>query len=169
MHLETERLILRLFTKHDFELFASLMGDPEVMRFSLNGPIPKEKALGYFQKRIIDHYVEHGYGLYAVEKKENRKFIGFVGLINQSIDQQNWIELAYRLYPAYWGQGFATEAALAVCKYAFEKLNRQKLISIIDPQNRRSLQVAKRVGMSFWKETIFHGLPVHLYQLIKPS
>lgn len=166
MRLETERLILREFSKDDLEIFASLMADPEVMRFSLGGPMKdKEQAREYLQKRILDHYAQYGYGLYAAFIKSDNSFIGFVGLISQSIDGKKKTELGYRLHPNYWGKGLATEGALAVCRHAFDKLGIDELISIIDPQNKRSLEVAKRVGMNFWKESSFHNIPVHIYSL----
>lgn len=164
MNLQTERLLLREFTLSDVTDFANLMADPEVMRFSLQGPLNKEQAEKYFEKRVLSHYKEHGFGLFALFLKENKKFIGFSGLIRQTIDGKQEIELAYRLHPQFWSQGFATEAAIAVTEYAFQKLHPEYLISIIDPNNERSLKVAKRIGMQFWKETLFHGIPVHVYQ-----
>lgn len=169
MRLETQRLILREFTIDDLDDFASLMADPEVMRFSLKGPMEdKEQAREYLQKRILDHYIQYGYGLYAAIHKEDHCLIGFVGLMSQVIDGENKTELGYRLYPHYWGKGLATEAALAVCQYAFDELAMNDLISIIDPQNKRSLEVAKRVGMHFWKNTVYHGFSVGIYILKKP-
>ncbi|CAF22759.1 GNAT family N-acetyltransferase [Candidatus Protochlamydia amoebophila] len=78
-----------------------------------------------------------------------------MGLINQSIEQEQLIELRYRFHPNYWGRGLATEAVLAVCQYAFDQLGIKKLISIIDPQNFRSLGVAKRAGWLFGKKQSF--------------
>ncbi|WP_283248165.1 GNAT family N-acetyltransferase [Candidatus Protochlamydia amoebophila] len=125
------------------------MANLELMQFLLNGLIAKEKAQVYMQKRILDHYTQYGYGLYAVEKKKIVN-LSFVGLISPSIDQKQLIELGYRFHPNYWGRGLATEAALAVCQYAFDQLGIKKLNSIIDPQNFRSLGVAKRAGWLFW-------------------
>jgi [ribosomal protein S5]-alanine N-acetyltransferase len=170
MKIETERLILRKFTLDDLEAFASLMADPEVMRFSMNGPMKEvEQVLEYLQKRILDHYISYGYGLYAVIHKQDDCLIGYVGLINQCIDGEDKTELGYRLNPSYWGQGLATEASTAVCDYAFDTLNKNELISIIDPKNIPSLKVAERLGMKYWKDTIFHVTPVQIYYLQNPS
>jgi [ribosomal protein S5]-alanine N-acetyltransferase len=168
MYLETERLILREFTMDDLDAFASLMADPEVMRFSLSGPMKDIKqAKEYLQKRILDHYAKFGYGLYAVIHKIDNCLIGSVGLIMQNIDGENKTELGYRLHPNYWGKGLATEAALAICQDAFERLGIDELISIIDPQNIRSLEVAKRIGMHYQKDAIFHRVPVNIYAIKK--
>ena len=164
MKLETERLILRKYTLDDLDAFAALVADPEVMRFSLSGPMKeKEQAKQYFQKRILDHYRHNGYGLYAVIHKADTCLIGTIGLITQNIDGQEWTELGYRLHPKYWGKGLATEAGLALMHYASATLGIDELISIIDPQNTRSLKVAERLGMRFWKDAVFHTIPVHVY------
>ncbi len=170
MRLDTERLTLREFTLNDLDAFAALMADPEVMRFSLSGPMKdKEQAREYLQKRILDHYTQYGYGLYAVIHKADNCLAGLVGLISQNIDGEKKTELGYRLHPKYWGQGFATEACLAIRGHAFGKLGIDELISIIDPQNKRSLEVAKRIGMHPWKEAIFHNILVQIYALKSPG
>ncbi len=163
MYIETERLIIRDFTASDVDDFAHLVADEEVMRFSLKGPLSKEEAKEYFQRRILGHYEEHGFGVWAVLHRE--KLIGFAGLISQTIDEEKWVELAYRFTPKFWGKGFATEAAMAICQYAFETLGLKQLISIIDPKNTPSIKLASRVGMNFWKEAVFHGFHVRIYVL----
>lgn len=107
--------------------------------------------------------------MYAVIHKEDHRIIGFVGLMNQTIDGEVHAELGYRLYRDSWGQGIASEAALAVGQYAFEQLGFDRIVSIIDPQNVRSLKVAERIGMVKWKETTFHGIYVHVYRLSRSS
>lgn len=164
--IETPRLIIRPFQVHDGEAFAILMADPEVMRYSISGPLTdRAKVDHYFQKRIIDHYAERGYGLYAVFEREKDQFIGYVGLIDQNIEGENKVELGYRLFPQFWGQGLASEACRAVTNYAFTTLGLKELISIIDPHNARSLNVAKALGMQLWKSTSFHQIPVQIYRL----
>lgn len=163
MYIETERLIIRDLTSNDLDDFAHLVANEEVMRFSLKGPLSKEEAKEYFQRRILGHYEEHGFGLWAVLHRE--KLIGFAGLITQTIDEEKWVELAYRFTPKFWGKGFATEAALAICQYAFETLGLKQLISIIDPKNTPSMKLASRIGMNFWKEAVFHGFQVKIYVL----
>lgn len=165
--INTERLILRKFEESDLHSFSLLAADPEVMRFSLKGPLSPEKAKEYFERRVLSHYQTHGFGLLAVFLKDTQDFIGFVGLIVQNIDETEEIELAYRLLPKYWNQGFATEAATAVCEYAFQTMAVERLISLIDPKNHKSLQVANRVGMHFWKHSVFHGFSVQVYCLSK--
>ncbi len=167
MFTETLRLQIRDYTPEDFEAFAILMADPEVMRFSVKGPLSREEAREHFQNRILDHYQAYGFGLWALINKEINKeqqeIIGFTGLIAQEIDGEKKIELAYRILPKFWGRGLASEASEAVCKYAFTELKLKELISIIDPANARSLRLAERAGMHFLKKTQYHQLGVLIY------
>ena len=137
------------------------------MRFSVNGPLTTAQSKDYLHDKILDHYGKYGFGLYAVIHKIDQRLIGYAGLIIQPIDSKEEIELGYRLDPRYWGKGLASEAACALCHYAFEHLKINQLISIIDPRNIRSIKVAERMGMVFWKEAIFHQTPVHIYILKK--
>lgn len=165
MKIETTRLILRSFTPNDLDPFAIIMADPQVMRFSLNGPLSTKQVEEYLQQRIFAHYDKYGFGLWAVINKEDQRLIGYAGLIQQQIDGDDKTELGYRLAPDYWGKGLATEAAKAICQFAFNQLNMNELISIIDPLNVKSISVAKRIHMQYWKEAVFHGMPVHIYRL----
>lgn len=167
MIIETDRLILREFIKDDLDAFAAIMADPEVMRFSIHGPHSRSQVEELINKIIIGHYSKFGFGLYAIIHKEDQQLIGYAGLTAQRIDGEEKIELGYRLNPKYWGKGLATEASLAICRHAFDQLNINELISIIDPQNIRSIAVAKRVGMVYWKESVFHQIPVHIYVMRK--
>lgn len=86
MILTTPRLILRRFLESDLDDFSSLMADPEVMRFSIRGPTSKDQSKEFLKNRILDHYQKYGYGLWAVIYRENGHFIGFSGLMSQTIN-----------------------------------------------------------------------------------
>lgn len=63
-------------------------------------------------------------------------------------------DLIYVFSRKDWGNGYASEAARGLCRYAFEHLGLRSLIALIDPENRASARVAEKAGMRFWKETI---------------
>ncbi len=147
----------------DFEEFAGLTADPEVMRFSVKGgPLSLDEAKEYFQKKILDHY-KNGLGLWALYYKEEKKIIGFAGLVLQEIDGEKKIELGYRLLPKYWHRGLALEAAREICDYAFTVLKLKELISIIEPANTRSIRLAERNGMRPLKMTQYQNKDVYIY------
>jgi RimJ/RimL family protein N-acetyltransferase len=98
-------------------------------------------------------------------RKTDRAFLGYIGLIPQKVDGVDEIEIGYSLAQRHWGQGFATEGAIACRDFAFGDLNRDRLISIIDPRNEPSIRVAQRVGMSFEKRTVKWDLDVAIYSV----
>ena len=108
--LETDRLLLREFVEDDAESFFKLNTDPEVMRF-----VPDKPLLNVEQARqtLIDHpiadYRRYGFGRGACILKSTGEQIGFAGL--KYLDELGEVDVAYRLLPAHWGQGLATEVA----------------------------------------------------------
>lgn len=167
MFLQTKHLILRELTINDLDALSLLLGNKEVMRFSLAGALSCEQAKDYLEKRIFGHYAQFGFGLWAVVHSEDQKMIGCAGLMMQSIDDEDLVELGYRLDPGYWGKGLASEAAFAISQYAFDQLHLNQIISIIDPKNTRSVGVATRLGMHHWKDALFQNIPVQIYVLRK--
>jgi [ribosomal protein S5]-alanine N-acetyltransferase len=161
---ETPRIILGLFDRNDLDALAPILADPQVMRFSLSGPKTKEQTQSTIE-RILLSYEKQGWGLYSIFHKFDQKLIGYCGFFSQQIDEQPEIEIGYRLAPAYWGKGFGTEAAKATRDYAFNQLGLTRLISIIEPENDRSIRVAEKIGMRYEKDSSFGNLPVKIYAM----
>lgn len=167
--LETERLILREFRESDLEEMHEVLGNPEVMRFSLTGPYSMEKTAD-FLRGCLDGYKKRDVGLFALVLKEERKVIGYCGFYFLSIDGNDEIEIGYRLNPAYWNRGLATEAAIAVRDLGFERLGYRRVISCIEAANLASIRVAEKAGMTYEKEALFRDkIPVRIYALSNPG
>lgn len=166
MILETPRLIIRKLSLNDVESLRPILGDSEVMRYSLKGALNEEGICEQIKKNMA-HYERHGYGIWCLVLKKTLEVIGVAGLIYQIVEDVPYIELAYRLAKKHWKQGFAIEAANAIKDYAFNELDINRLISIIDPGNVASVKVAKRVGMTRVKSTKFHEFSVDIYETQK--
>jgi RimJ/RimL family protein N-acetyltransferase len=138
--LETDRLLLREYVEDDAEAFFKLNSDPEVLRF-----VPDKRLLNVEQARqlLIDHpmadYRKDGFGRGACILKSTGEQIGFAGL--KYLQELGEIDVAYRLMPAYWGQGLATEAALASVRYGFADLKLKRIIGLVMPENIASVRV----------------------------
>nr|WP_313929898.1 GNAT family N-acetyltransferase [Microcoleus sp. FACHB-SPT15] len=91
-------------------------------------------------------------GLWAAILKDLNGFAGQCGLVVQHVDGKTEIEIGYLFLRKYWGQGLATEAALACRNYGFTSLNFTRLISLINPNNMPSRRVAEKIGMTLEKE-----------------
>jgi len=143
----TDRLILRRWTAEDNEPFAALNADPEVMRYlpAILTSAESDAMAG----RLDAMFPQHGYGLWAVERKDTAEFIGFTGLapMPAGIPGEGGVEVGWRLARPHWGHGFASEAALASLRFAFDELGLSHVNSITAVTNSRSRSVMERIGM----------------------
>jgi RimJ/RimL family protein N-acetyltransferase len=150
--IETERLRLRPWrATDDLPALAALNADADVMRWvAPNRPLRADESAALLT-RIEDHWREHGYGLWALEPREDGAgCIGFAGLAIPAFlpDVLPAVEVGWRLDRAWWGRGLATEAARASVAHGFGTLGLRSVVSIIDPRNARSMRVAEKLGMS---------------------
>lgn len=147
--LVSDRLLLRAWRDEDLEPFAALNADPAVMEY-LPGLLSRDES-DAMAGRIRAHFAEHGFGLWAVEVKapEPAPFIGFVGLWRPTWTAHftPCVELGWRMARAYWGKGYATEAAQASMRFGFERLGLDELVALTVPGNSRSRAVMERLGM----------------------
>lgn len=165
---ETSRLLVRKCVLEDINNLQKILGDPEVMQFSLKGPLDR-KGIEAYLLGTLSHYEKNGFGLWALIDKDNDALIGLAGLIKQTLDDSECVELIYRLAKDYWGKGLATEAALAIKEYAFTVLKLNRLVSIVEPGNVRSKKVAEKIGMYRLKSTTFHEFAVDIYDVSRIS
>ena len=144
----TERLLLRPWRESDREPFARINADPVVMEH-FPAPLSRvESDEGV--DRIEAHFRQRGFGLFAAELREERAFIGFIGLSVPDFETHftPCVEIGWRLAPDYWGQGLATEGARAAVGYGLETLGLRELVSFTVPANMRSRRVMEKIGMT---------------------
>ncbi|MCU1444749.1 GNAT family N-acetyltransferase [Cryobacterium sp.] len=145
--LQSDRLVLRRWRDTDRVPFARLTADADVMRYF---PAPLSRAESDDLAARADALFDvHGYGLWALERLDTGEFIGFTGLapMPEGIPGSGGVEVGWRLAPAAWGHGFATEAAGAALTYAFTELRLPEVNSITAVVNIRSQRVMERLGM----------------------
>lgn len=143
--LVTERLRLRPFRRGDIDDYAALNADPEVLRHLGAGPEPWDRGRSWRHLAfLIGHWELGGAGTWAVEQKESGVFVGMVGFSAP----EGWpgFELAWKLVRRWWGCGYATESARAALDHAFTVLRKDRVISLIHPDNHASIRVAERIG-----------------------
>nr|WP_281398263.1 GNAT family N-acetyltransferase [Ruficoccus amylovorans] len=169
---------MRHWREDDFPALATLCADPAVMRY-FPAPLSEEETRTLFA-RIRGHFEEHGFGLYAVEKKADARWVGFVGLLEVGADLPfaPATEIAWRLSPEHWYNGYATEAARAVLDFGFNSLGREEIVAFTTESNTPSQRVMRRLGMQTCTDEDFnhprlpadHPLRLHrLYRLRRPE
>ena len=168
--IESARLTLRRIDPVDFDFFVRLNADPEVVRYLPFGkPRSPEQSLAWLQSVLLS-YEAFGLGQLAVLRKSDGELIGRCGLSDLAVEARvselavprGWYqrtdapagteitfeqELGYTFHPSSWGQGYATEAARCVFNYACEISKTPRVVSLIHPENGRSLRVAERFGV----------------------
>ena len=143
----TARLRLRQWHDADREPFAALNADGRVMEH-FPGPLTREEsdALVDRSRAAIEL---RGWGLWAVERREDGLFLGFAGLtvVRDEMPFAPAVEIGWRFAPAGWGRGYATEAAREALRVAFETLELPEVVSFTAASNERSMAVMRRLGM----------------------
>ncbi len=153
---ETERLLLREYVADDAEAFFRLNADPEVLRY-----LPDQALVDVDQARrtLVDYpmadYRKHGFGRCACILKSAGENIGFAGL--KYLDELGVVDVAYRLMPAYWGRGLATEAAIASIQFGFNQLGLQRIVGMVMPENAASIRVLEKAGLRYPETVAFWG------------
>lgn len=149
MMIETPRLFLREWSDQDLAAFAALNTDPQVMEY-MPHPLSREESDAWVA-RIREGFKKDSFGLWAIEEKASGAFVGFVGLSRPSFDAPFMpaVEIGWRLARAYWGNGYATEAAIKALELGFERYGLDEIVSFTVPANKRSRRVMERIGMNY--------------------
>ena len=180
--IETERLILRPPVEADVDLLHRMISDAEVMRWI----DPKGATYGYEDaERRIELYRRaweiDGFGHLIVVERATGDAVGRIGLLvwdpktwtfglRREIGDEGELELGWTLERAAWGKGYATEAALAASGWILRELKPRRLISLIHPENVRSIRVAKRLGEEYRHDIVIPaGIVLGLWQLRTPA
>jgi RimJ/RimL family protein N-acetyltransferase len=161
--LTTDRLLLRPFRAEDIDAYAAFCADPEVMRFlGDRGVLARDDAWRQMAM-LTGHWTLRGYGTWALEERATGAFVGRAGLHYP----EGWPEpeIGWGLARAYWGRGFAYEAAQAAMDHAFKQLGWTRVMSLIDPANTRSIQLAERLGERFECNVTTRGHHLGLYAI----
>ena len=159
--LETERLVLRMFGNDDLEAYHAMCSDAEVMQFIGPGKTMNRIETWRHIATMLGHWQLRGYGSWAVEEKASGRLVGRVGFLYP----EGWpgLELGWLLGRDAWGSGYATEAARAALQHGFRVFGFSRVISLIFPENTRSIRVAQRLGGAADGMTEVLGMRVLVY------
>ncbi len=145
---ETERLRLRPWKGEDLDPLVALFALPEVSWYPFGRGLTGDETRRFLD-RHIGHWETHGFGSWAVELHGHEELIGYVGLatVNWLPEVMPAVEVGWRLHPAHWGRGLATEGGRAGLRYGFDDVGLDRIISIFVPDNVASGRVMSKLGM----------------------
>lgn len=165
--LVTENLRLRPFTPNDVTAMVQILNGKDVLRYFPGNPSLTREQVQRMIERLLAHWQEKGYGLWAVESQATGALLGRCGL--QFIVETDEIEIDFILDRHYWGRGFATEAGRAAMEFGFRVLQLETIVGIVHPENIASQRVLEKLGMSFVTEAEYFGMACYKYAATRPS
>jgi len=169
--LETERLLLRPFDLGDWVGLQRAYGDPEVMRWhGLPDSLPVEET-AFAVGRMAGHFTARGYGMFAIVERASGEIVGRVGLMVHD----DWTggpdrhEIGWTVQRDRWGRGYASEGARVVLDWIWGVVDIPRIISISNPENRRSQRVMEKLGLTQRGTARWHEHEVVWYALDRPA
>lgn len=165
MILETERLIIRPYTREDLEELIEMRSDPDVYKYlgglERQNPAEITKRLDFY----LSCYEKLGFGMSAMIWKENGETIGGGGL--QPLENTGEIEVGYSLKKNYWRLGIGYECAYAWLKYGFESAGLERIVAVADEDNTGSWRIMEKCGMTFEKKQYAYNMECKFYAISK--
>ncbi len=145
---DTPRLRLRHLRLEDAAFILGLLNEPEFIRnIGDRGIRTVEGARGYISSDTVSGYHKSGLGLYLIELKEDGTAIGVCGLLKRDYLQD--VDVGFALSQAFFGRGYALEAAQAMMRRGREVLGFDRIVAITSPGNHASIRLLRRLGLQF--------------------
>ncbi len=161
--LETKQLYFRPYEETDLPFLLTMSQDEQVMRYIGAGVTWTEAEAAERIQRFMKQVQQYGYGFMVAMHRQEARPVGHAGILRQQVDDKTELEIGYWIARSHWGQGLASEAAIAWRQYGEQQLNQQRLISLIHPANKASAAVARKNNMVLEGEIMFRSKPVLLY------
>ncbi|MFT4986541.1 MAG: ribosomal-protein-alanine N-acetyltransferase [Glaciecola sp.] len=160
----SERLSFRKLTAEDIPAWTEFFVDNISMPYlGIDVNLSKETLARNWITGQFERYEKKGLGHLAAIDKISGEFIGLGGIIPRLLEGRNEYEIAYSLFPKFWGKGYGTELAKKMKDYGIKNIETERFISIIDKENHPSAHVAEKNGMKVLFETNYLGMDVNVY------
>lgn len=159
--IETPRLRLRRYRREDFDALKEVISDPENMKYYER---PYDDAgVSRWIEWNLDNYENLGFGLWAIERREDGRFLGDCGITIQNIRKKYVPEIGYHIHPAFHNLGYATEAARACKEWIFSNTVFKTVYSYQNAENAASRRVAEKNGMTLREIYTENGVRTTVY------
>lgn len=163
MIVETKRLIGSIPCLNDLDEYRAMMQNKQFI--DCYGVAFNQEEIYERLMSDINHWEQHGFGMWLWRDNENKEFVGRAGLKYFQLNNKNEIELGYAIRPEYWGKGIAVEMSLMAIELAFNNLFLAELICFTRVQNYQSLRVMQKLGFGYEKDFVYLDIPHKLHRL----
>lgn len=163
MHIESAQLFLRDFVSTDAPDLFALDSDPKVMRFISSPATDLDQSITLIEQQIAYYKNYPGLGAWPAFTKSSGDFIGLFAL--KMLDETSQIEVVYRLKPAFWGMGYATEMSRILVNYGLKELKLPQIVGVTQLANLASQRVLKKVGLHYVQDAFYYGTTVKLFSI----
>lgn len=161
----TERLLFREIREDDFNDWLTFHANPVTSRYWISEKEDPQTTCRNWYTKQWNRYANDKGGMNAIVEKETGRLAGHAGLLVQYVDGTEELEIAYSFLPEFWGRGYATEAATRCKEIAFANKYATSLISIISLTNKPSENVARKLGMTIDKTTVYNNNDVNIFRI----
>ena len=125
-----------------------VLNEPDFIKYVADrGVRTPEDATRYMNENMLPSYAKFGFGFYVVELKESNERVGICGLIKR--DTLDDVDIGYSTLRAYWGRGYAYEAASALMEHGRRVHGLPRIVGITSPDNEKSMKVLEKLGLRF--------------------
>jgi RimJ/RimL family protein N-acetyltransferase len=150
---ETERLQFRRVTAADYDIWFPLFKEDNVAKFlGMPDGMSQKEQCDYWFKKVFHRYDNNLGGMNALINLQTGDFIGQAGLLIQTVEEEERLEVGYSILPKYWGKGYAQESAIKCRNFCFENDISNNIISMMHVDNIASEIVAIKNGMTLEKQ-----------------
>ncbi|MFZ6691623.1 GNAT family N-acetyltransferase [Undibacterium sp. SXout20W] len=164
----TKRLRLEPINESHLEGLCKLNSDPLVMRFISGKAETREETIAMIS-RVQERWAEFGYSWWSFIDIENNEIIGAGCIQHLGRDRANPLEIGWRLRPDKWHQGYASEAARSMARFAFEELQAETLCAVCMPENTDSSIVMIKLGMTYKGLEHWYNEETAVYSMTKST
>lgn len=150
--IKTDRLLLLKPEITDLEIYFKINNKPENNMFNPAGPMESISVAEISFDKLLNHWKEYGFGQWKILTQEKNAIIGFGGLSFKQYDNENKLNLGYRIDKKYWGKGYATEVARYSIHHGLKCLEKDEIYGLVRPDHKASIRVLEKCGMTLFGE-----------------
>jgi len=158
----TPRLTAERLRTHHFPDVLRMHADARQM--APLGGVRDEAETREYVERNLDHWDQHGFGLWILREAEDGPVIGRALLRYLSVNGKDEVEVGYSFHPEYWGKGYATEIATTLVRLGIELMGFETIVAITMRDNDASKRVLMKAGLEPAGEMLHAGEPHSLFR-----